>query len=212
MKRTVSFLLAMYLLLTAGITASAEDVSIPDEELSTEDILEGGVGETLPSSRPVWDILQNVSMSFYILAGKADVFYTVSSSSPKITVTVEIYKNGLFPKKISEKTFPSVNRKYVSGSLSVPVTEDGTYTVKLTVTSGGDRHVMKRECSYRAADYIGDVNYNGQIQADDARKVLRYAAKLDRMNADMKKVCDVDCNGHVNAADARIVLRRAAKL
>lgn len=209
MKRTVSFLLALWLLLTAGITASAEDFSIPDED---EGITLDSIIPDSPVGAPLWEVLQNVSISFYILAGKADVFYTVSSSSPKITVTVEIYKNGLFPKKISEKTFPSVNRKYVSGSLSVPVTEDGTYTVKLTVVSGGDRHVMKRECSYRAADYIGDVNYNGQIQADDARRVLRYAAKLDRMNADIKKVCDVDCNGHVNAADARIVLRRAAKL
>lgn len=212
MKRTVSFMLALYLLLTVGITASAEDVSIPDEEFSTEDIPVGGVGETLPSMVPSWKVLKNVSMSFYILAGKADVFYTVSSSSPKITVTVEIYKNGLFPKKVAEKTFPTASRKYVSGSLSVPVTEDGTYTAKITVVSGSDRHVMKREYRYRAADYIGDVNYNGQIQADDARRVLRYAAKLDRMNADIKKVCDVDCNGHVNAGDARIVLRRAAKL
>lgn len=207
MKRTVSILLALCLLFTVGVTASAEEVSdripIPSHPCIAEDV---------PVGAPAWKDLNNVSMSFYILAGKADVFYTVSSSSPKITVTVEIYKNGLFPKKITEKSFPTADRKYVSGSLSVPVTEDGTYTAKITVVSGSDRHVMKREYRYRAADYIGDVNYNGQIQADDARRVLRYAAKLDRMNADIKKVCDVDCNGHVNSADARIVLRRAAKL
>lgn len=202
MKRILSLMIVLTLLLSAVVTASAEDVS---------DRKEPTMGATSDKT-PEWNVLGNVSMTFYILAGKADVSYTVSSSSPKINVTVEIYKNGLFPKNITERVFPTSNRKFVSGSLTVPITEDGTYTAKVTVLSGGDKHVIKQEYRYRAADYIGDVNYNGQIQADDARRVLRYAAKLDSLNDDMKKVCDVDCNDYVNAADARIVLRRAARL
>ncbi len=202
MKRILSLMIVLTILLSAVVTASAEDVS---------DRKEPTMGATSDKT-PEWNVLGNVSMTFYILAGKADVSYTVSSSSPKINVTVEIYKNGLFPKNITERVFPTSNRKFVSGSLTVPITEDGTYTAKVTVLSGGDKHVIKQEYRYRAADYIGDVNYNGQIQADDARRVLRYAAKLDSLNDDMKKVCDVDCNDYVNAADARIVLRRAARL
>lgn len=206
MKRILSLMIVLTLLLSAVVTASAEDVSDRKEPTM------GATVENIPQVQPDWKVLNNVSMTFYILAGKADVSYTVSSSSPKINVTVEIYKNGLFSKNITERVFPTMNRKFVSGSLTVPITEDGTYTAKVTVLSGGDKHVIKQEYRYRAADYIGDVNYNGQIQADDARRVLRYAAKLDSLNDDMKKVCDVDCNDYVNAADARIVLRRAARL
>ena len=206
MKRILSIILVMLLLLSAGITVFAENVS------DIEDPVAGGGPEDLPQITPDWIVLQNVSVTFYILAGRADVSYTVSSKSPKIEVKIEIYKNGLFPKTVTERVFTSQNKNFVSGSLTVPITEDGTYTAKITFISGSDKKILKNEYTYRASDCLGDVNFNGKIQADDARRILRYAAKIDRINNEMKSVCDVDSNGHVNAADARIVLRCAARL
>ena len=207
MKRILSALIVLTLLLSAVVTVSAEESSVPDLERPVEPTV-----SAIPDSHPQWKNLSNVSVTFYILAGKADIFYTVSSSSADISVKAELYKNGLFPKNITEKEFSSVNRKFVSGSLTAPITEDGTYTVKITVKSGKDKAVITKEYQYRAADYIGDVNYNGQIQADDARRILRFSAKLDKLTNDMKNVCDADRNGNVSAADARIVLRRAARI
>lgn len=206
MKRILSIILIMLLLLSAGITASAEDVS--DRVEATV----GATGDKIPQIQPDWYEIRNVSMTFYIMAGRADVSFTVSSSSPDIRIKIEIVKNGIFAGTVAEKEFVITDRKFVSGALTAPVDRDGKYTAIITVRSGKDKAEIHKEYSYRAADYIGDVNYDGQIRADDARRILRYAAKIERLNNDMKKVCDIDCNNYVNAADARIVLRRAARL
>lgn len=207
MKRILSIILIMLLLLSAGITASAEDVSdripIPSYPCITDDV---------PVGAPAWKDLNNVSMTFYIMAGRADVSFTVSSSSPDIRIKIEIVKNGFFAGTVAEKEFVITDRKFVSGALTAPVDRDGKYTAIITVKSGKDKAEIHKEYNYSAGDFTGDVNYDGQIRADDARRILRYAAKIDRLSDDMKKVCDIDCNNYVNAADARIVLRRAARL
>lgn len=212
MKRIMSFLLVMTVLLSAVITVSAEDFTVFSEEVSLEKDAVGAIVDNIPETTPMWKYLQNVSLTFFVMAGRADVSYTVSSSKADIKVTVTIYKNGFISEKITEKEFSTADKKFINGSITVPVTEDGTYTATIVVRSGSDKTTIKKKYSYCAADYIGDVNYDGQIRADDARRVLRYAAKIDRLSDAMKKVCDVDCNDYVNAADARIVLRRAARL
>jgi hypothetical protein len=59
---------------------------------------------------------------------------------------------------------------------------------------------------------LGDLNFNGKVQAEDARLVLRYVAKLDSLTPKQLQVADMDGDGKVNASDARIILRIAAKL
>ena len=58
----------------------------------------------------------------------------------------------------------------------------------------------------------GDIDGNGKHTAADARLVLRYSAKLEKLNAEQLKVADVDYNGKVTASDARYILRVSAKL
>lgn len=64
-----------------------------------------------------------------------------------------------------------------------------------------------------AADVLkGDVDGNGQVQAIDARAVLRYVAGLDDLNDTQKKAADIDKNDEVTAIDARFILRQVAGL
>ncbi|MBQ9880546.1 MAG: dockerin type I repeat-containing protein [Clostridia bacterium] len=59
---------------------------------------------------------------------------------------------------------------------------------------------------------IGDANDDDEINAADARPILRYAASLDEVPDGTAKFADVDGDGKINAIDARYVLRYAAKL
>lgn len=58
---------------------------------------------------------------------------------------------------------------------------------------------------------LGDVNYDKQITAADARLVLRKAAKLEMMPIPTQ-IADVNKDGIITAADARKILRVAASL
>lgn len=64
-----------------------------------------------------------------------------------------------------------------------------------------------------AADVLkGDVDGNGQVQAIDARYILRYVAGLDVLSDTQKKAADMDKNDEVTAIDARFILRQVAGL
>lgn len=61
--------------------------------------------------------------------------------------------------------------------------------------------------------YYGDVNADGEVNANDARQIMRYAVKLDNIATYFKKIrSDVNKDGVVNAADARLALRMSVKL
>ena len=60
-------------------------------------------------------------------------------------------------------------------------------------------------------DY-GDVDYDGDVDAADARTVLRMSVGLDYATKETKIIADVDGSGAVEAADARLVLRYAVGL
>lgn len=59
---------------------------------------------------------------------------------------------------------------------------------------------------------LGDVNFDGEITASDARAVLRVSASLDKFNEEQTKLADVDYNNTITAADARKILRVSASL
>ena len=56
---------------------------------------------------------------------------------------------------------------------------------------------------------IGDVNYDGKINATDALEILKHAAKITTIDT---TYADIDRNGSVNATDALWVLKLAAKI
>lgn len=55
--------------------------------------------------------------------------------------------------------------------------------------------------------YLGDVNQDGEIQTDDARTILMYAAgQLVPPNLTQKMLADADRDGVITTQDARYVL------
>ena len=60
---------------------------------------------------------------------------------------------------------------------------------------------------------LGDADNNRYLSAQDARKVLRIAARLDKVTDDkMFERCDVDKDKIITAKDARLVLRASARV
>ncbi len=59
---------------------------------------------------------------------------------------------------------------------------------------------------------MGDLNYDGDITAIEARMVLRFSAELDTLTDKEKAVADMDSDGKITATDARIILRKSAGL
>ena len=60
--------------------------------------------------------------------------------------------------------------------------------------------------------FIGDVDGDATVNANDARLVLRAAAKLDTLEGIFAAAADVNGDNGINAIDARGILRAAAKL
>lgn len=58
---------------------------------------------------------------------------------------------------------------------------------------------------------LGDADRNGIVNAADARKTLRYSAKLEPFPENFNKGCDLDNVTGASAGDARKILRIAAK-
>ncbi len=58
----------------------------------------------------------------------------------------------------------------------------------------------------------GDVNFDGTIDAADARLALRYSAKIENLSDAAAAAADVNLDNEVNAADARKILRVSAKI
>jgi hypothetical protein len=59
---------------------------------------------------------------------------------------------------------------------------------------------------------IGDVDKNNNITAADARKALRFSARLETPTTTESKLADMDADGNVTASDARRILRISAQL
>ena len=59
----------------------------------------------------------------------------------------------------------------------------------------------------------GDVDCDGTVTTNDARRILRFAVSLDHPGSFLEEVlADVDCSGCVTTADARLALRTAIGL
>ncbi|MBR5424778.1 MAG: M28 family peptidase [Clostridia bacterium] len=67
-------------------------------------------------------------------------------------------------------------------------------------------------CSYADEFYLGDVNMDGAVTAEDARTVLRAAVDLEELAEDAFTYGDYDGDGRITAEDARLTLRTAVEL
>ncbi|MBR5233378.1 MAG: hypothetical protein IKW03_04125 [Clostridia bacterium] len=202
MKRLICIILSLIMLFCSVITSYAED-STDDSDIE--------IGESVI---PPYTDITNISLTFYIVNGKAVVSYVVSSKTGGMTVDVKFQKEKMgfvwvdAGKEQTEKT----DKKYISGSYSAAVNASGNYRIVLEVTVNGERNKFISEYQYDKTKVYGDAIADGVIRANDARLILRFSAKLEKFTEKQKAISDIDNNGLVTAADARIALRLAAKL
>lgn len=83
-----------------------------------------------------------------------------------------------------------------------------TYTVDGTDTQKIDSVAMEKSGSVK----LGDVDFDGDITAADARLTLRYSVCLEEFTARQIKAANVDFDKQVTAADARLILRASVGL
>lgn len=93
---------------------------------------------------------------------------------------------------------------------SIDTETAGTYPV--TVIYGEYSVTFDYTVAVRKDIVAGDVNFNGKVEAADARLALRYSAKIEELSEEAIAAADVNLDGKVNAADARMILRVAAKI
>lgn len=86
----------------------------------------------------------------------------------------------------------------------------GKYTV--TVTQGVYSCTFEYTVAKRSEIRIGDVNFDGQVNAIDARLALRCSAQIETLSNDAFLAADVDLDERVTAVDARKILRVSAGL
>ena len=83
---------------------------------------------------------------------------------------------------------------------------DGICTVCGQLISGGDAGNVTTEV------ITGDVNGDGKIRANDARKALRFSADLESPTAEELAAADLNGDGSIRASEARKILRVSADL
>ena len=207
MKRILCVIMALCMLFVFSVISYGEEMSATED-----DQIEHTKDSAIPDARPEYDAINNINITFYIIGGKAYISYIVSSAEKGINISVQLFEGLVFHKEIGAVHKNYSDDKYISGQCVVPVNESGYYFVKVNVVSGEDDAVTKVSYNYDSKIFMGDVDANGIITAADARKILRYSARLEDYSETVFRLGDVDVNGVVTAADARIVLRFAAKL
>jgi len=201
MKKIVWLFLILTLIFSACVTANAQET----------------VSEVEPTTAikiPQTSSIQNINITFFVSDGKAYVSYFCAATVNDISVNVVFEKKtlGRFWVNIGDEYQQKTDKKYLSGSCSVPVDGSGEYRVTVRFNVAGEK--MKKIAIYEYNENIlmGDANSDGVITSNDARLILRFSAKLEKFSNQQKNICDIDKNEAITAGDARIVLRMSAKL
>ncbi len=91
-----------------------------------------------------------------------------------------------------------------------PVTAALSQNKWLTVTLGsGEYELVTHDGSQTVAVSYGDVNHDGEIDAQDALLVLQQAVNKVQLDPAQRIAADVDGNGKLNAVDALLILQKA---
>lgn len=96
---------------------------------------------------------------------------------------------------------------FVSGTV-IAVFADSNVFVKETEAVS----VTEEESDAEVACRLGDVNFDGFVNAADARLTLRISAQLDVPTDEEFIAANVIVDEKVTAGDARLILRVSAKL
>lgn len=159
-------------------------------------------------------------------SGLANVFDVTDKAYATIEFGTSSFNMNVMLKYVNNYVECQVNRdgELVGYTTCMGITfmfqqDDGTYSTEMPymdVDFEEEGIIYNIITEYSAIDYterkMGDADNNGEINAADARSVLRVAAKLDEIKEEDAPFCDVNGDGKIQAADARDILRAAAKL
>ncbi len=210
MKRIVALLMCILMFFCCQVNVFAENFSVMDETEKNPE----ATSPSIDSGTPNYSDINNISISFYVVNGRACASYYVSSQKNGVTVSAKIEKRtlGFIWVDVGEEKQEKTDKKYLSGSYSVPVSDSGVYRVSVEAKSGNEKVSKTVTFEYDDKILMGDANSDGVIRANDARLILRFSAKLEKFSNQQKNNCDINKDGYVTAADARIALRMAASL
>lgn len=218
MKKIISIFLAVVLLFTFSVGAYAEIV-VDDNwfaDLLFDYVFGSSHTHGSVGASPDFTNTNNSSIAFYISGtGKANVTYTISlRSSSAVSATAEIYLEkhilGPFWQRLNIQWKDTFTERYHVQSFTANVNESGLYRVTMNVTAGKDKFKTTASFDYEKGLMLGDVIADGRITAADARKVLRYAAKLESYSLNIEINGDVNRDGKITSADARLILKISA--
>ncbi|MBQ8210704.1 MAG: fibronectin type III domain-containing protein [Clostridia bacterium] len=96
----------------------------------------------------------------------------------------------------------------------VEIIEDTLYLTTYTLNASTNTLTKVDSVAVKkgSTELKGDVNFDKEVTAADARLALRSSAQLELLTAEQLSAADVDGNGEVTAADARTILRISAGL
>ena len=149
----------------------------------------------------------NDSVYYKTIPDPAGTVYSSLGSSGAIgSDSHEIYNvSKLFP-----ASGQTVNPKYPMFT-SVEILGDTLYLTTYTLNSNRATKVDSVSIK-KGATLLGDVNFDGDVTAADARLILRAAAQIELLTKAQIQVADLNGDTKINASDARKTLRIAAKL
>ena len=101
---------------------------------------------------------------------------------------------------------------FVSGTVIAVFADSNDLFAKEPEAVSATEVVSEEETDVEVSYRLGDINFDGTINAADARLALRIAAKLDKPTAEQFIVANVIVNEKIEASDARLILRVSAKL
>lgn len=212
MKRILALILCLLVFFGCSQTVFAN--GIPEDASQEPPTSHPGAPDLSATARPQYSYINNISVTFYVTNGRAYASYSVISCVNGITVDVQIEKRtlGFLWIDVGNEKKEKSDKKYLSGSYSVPVDGSGIYRVVVKVQVSDEGETKTVVYDYDENILMGDANSDGYVRANDARLILRFSAKLQNYSSNQARICDIDKNGYITAADARIALRMSARL
>ena len=90
------------------------------------------------------------------------------------------------------------------------LTSGATYNVYMVGTGADEAYKQVASFTYYAPYLLGDVNSDGEVQAVDALRVLRFLADQVELSSTEKLAADVNHDTKIEAVDALRILRYVA--
>ncbi|MCL2513088.1 MAG: dockerin type I domain-containing protein [Oscillospiraceae bacterium] len=176
------------------------------ENFKTQNLNLEGIEVTKPPSKTVYDKGNNKSAAVDKTGMEVAAWYSGGRDAklPSGSYTVSTFDSRTAGEKRITVTYGSFTDEFY-----ITVKDD----VANTANPGGNGSFKRPGINGPAVNLKkGDVNGDGEIDAADARLVLRHVAKLQLLAAEQLPRADASGDGEVDAADARLILRVVAKL